>query len=119
VDSNENWGSNYPSTDYLTSGSYGYKNPWATLLMEEEQKMDDSGTSKESKESKDSKESEKTDKPVSIRSSSGSSITTLVVLEEGTAVNALFEVDGWVFAEFDCMAGLVRAWIPADKVEAN
>lgn len=56
---------------------------------------------------------------IMIRSSSGSSITTLVVLGEGTAVNALFEVDGWVFAELDCMAGLVRAWIPADKVEAN
>ena len=39
-----------------------------------------------------------------------------VYLEPETEVNVFFEVDGWAFAEFRCPVGLVRAWIPADKL---
>ena len=34
----------------------------------------------------------------------------------GTRVNVFFEVNGWVFAEFDCALGVIRAWLPADRV---
>ena len=43
----------------------------------------------------------------------------LVHLEAGTRVTVFFETDGWVFAEFNCDAGLVRAWLPASYVAAN
>ena len=37
-------------------------------------------------------------------------------LEEGTDVNVFFETEGWVFAEFDCEMGTIRAWLPAEYV---
>ena len=40
-----------------------------------------------------------------------------VYLEKGTRVNVFFESRGWVFAEFTCEAGLVRAWLPVSSVE--
>ena len=40
-----------------------------------------------------------------------------VVVEAGRTVNALFEYNGWVFAEFDTDVGLARAWLPADAVQ--
>lgn len=42
-----------------------------------------------------------------------------VDLEEGTAITVFFETRGWVFAEFACSLGTVRAWLPADRVEAR
>lgn len=37
----------------------------------------------------------------------------------GTSLSVFFEENGWVFAEFDCALGPVRAWIPVESVEAN
>lgn len=42
-----------------------------------------------------------------------------VALEEGTDLTVFFETRGWVFAEFTCSLGKVRAWLPADRVEAR
>ena len=42
-----------------------------------------------------------------------------VALEEGTDLTVFFETEGWVFAEFTCSLGKVRAWLPADRVEAR
>ena len=39
-----------------------------------------------------------------------------VYLEEGTDVNVFFETEGWIFAEFDCDMGTIRAWLPAEYV---
>lgn len=39
-------------------------------------------------------------------------------ISSGTRVTVFFEEDGWVFGEFDCSLGTVRAWIPAEKVRA-
>lgn len=39
-----------------------------------------------------------------------------VLLDADTPVNVFFETEGWVFAEFDCSIGLIRAWLPADQV---
>ena len=44
--------------------------------------------------------------------------TKQVRLARGTWINVFFEIDGWVFAEFSCEAGMIRAWIPANQVEA-
>lgn len=41
-----------------------------------------------------------------------------VYLESGTNVSVFFESNGWVFAEFTCEAGLVRAWLPASSVDS-
>ena len=38
---------------------------------------------------------------------------------ENTAVTVFFETDGWLFCEFDCALGPVRAWLPADQVYAE
>ena len=40
-----------------------------------------------------------------------------VTLGAGNRVNVFFETDGWVFAEFGCSLGTIRAWIPADQVQ--
>ena len=42
-----------------------------------------------------------------------------VVLTPGTEVSVFFETDGWVYAEFTCGTGLVRAWLPAGYVTAE
>ena len=42
--------------------------------------------------------------------------TYTVVLPQNSRVNSLFETEGWVFAEFDCSIGLIRAWLPAEYV---
>ena len=39
-------------------------------------------------------------------------------VSSGTLVKVFFEEDGWVFGEFDCSLGTVRAWIPVEKVKA-
>ena len=49
----------------------------------------------------------------------GSVQTFRVNLKEGTPVNVFFETNGWVFAEFRCGLGTVRAWIQADQVAAE
>ena len=41
-----------------------------------------------------------------------------VLLTRGMRVNVLFEMNGWVFAEFSCAIGTVRAWLPANMVES-
>lgn len=43
--------------------------------------------------------------------------TDSVLLEPGTEIKVFFETNGWVFAEFNCSLGLVRAWLPAETVE--
>ena len=40
-----------------------------------------------------------------------------VILDAGTNVNVFFEADGWVFAEFNCAIGTIRAWLPANQVK--
>lgn len=42
-----------------------------------------------------------------------------VELKKDTEVSVFFETDGWVFAEFRCTVGLVRAWIPSGKIAAK
>ena len=37
----------------------------------------------------------------------------------GTQVTVFFETDGWLFSEFNCGLGLVRAWLPAGQVSAK
>lgn len=39
-------------------------------------------------------------------------------IAKGTKIQVLFEMDHWVFAEFRCALGLVRAWFPLDAVYA-
>lgn len=39
-----------------------------------------------------------------------------VYIGQGTRVNVFFETNGWVFAEFSCSLGTIRAWLPADQV---
>ena len=39
-----------------------------------------------------------------------------VYLSRGTRIDVLFEMNGWVFAEFSCSIGLIRAWIPSNMV---
>ena len=40
-----------------------------------------------------------------------------VTLGAGNRVNVFFEANGWVFAEFGCSLGVIRAWLPADQVQ--
>ena len=40
-----------------------------------------------------------------------------VTIGSGTRVSVFFETDNWVFAEFGCSLGTIRAWLPADKVK--
>lgn len=40
-------------------------------------------------------------------------------ISSGTTLSVYFEENGWVFAEFACALGTVRAWIPADQVSAS
>lgn len=42
-----------------------------------------------------------------------------VYLNEGEKINVFFETNGWVYAEFNCCLGTVRAWIPASCVAAE
>lgn len=42
-----------------------------------------------------------------------------VYLEEGTKVDVFFETDGWVFTEFSCEMGTIRAWLPVEYVSAQ
>jgi hypothetical protein len=37
----------------------------------------------------------------------------------GTQVSVFFETDGWLFSEFSCGLGLVRAWLPVGQVNAR
>ncbi len=39
-----------------------------------------------------------------------------VILDANTSVSVFFETNGWVFAEFNCELGLIRAWLPVDSV---
>ena len=39
-----------------------------------------------------------------------------IILEAGTKISVFFEMNGWVYIEFECKLGLVRAWVPADTV---
>lgn len=47
----------------------------------------------------------------------GGSIVTALELGAGTKAEVFFETNGWVFAEFNCVMGRIRAWIPADAAE--
>ena len=39
-----------------------------------------------------------------------------VYLEKSSSVTVFFQTKGWVFAEFNCSLGLIRAWLPAAYV---
>lgn len=39
-----------------------------------------------------------------------------VELRAGCDVSVFFETDGWVYAEFSCVIGLIRAWIPVECI---
>lgn len=39
-----------------------------------------------------------------------------VTIGAGNRVSVFFEANGWVFAEFSCSLGMIRAWLPADQV---
>lgn len=39
-----------------------------------------------------------------------------VYVEPETDVNVFFETNGWVFAEFNCELGSIRAWLPAKSI---
>lgn len=41
----------------------------------------------------------------------------VIYLPENTEVSVFFETNGWVFAEFNCSLGKVRAWLPAATVK--
>lgn len=43
--------------------------------------------------------------------------TAKVTIGAGTRVSVFFEANDWVFAEFNCAIGLIRAWLPADQVQ--
>ena len=49
----------------------------------------------------------------------GETLRDDVILTEGASIDVFFETDGWVFAEFTCSIGLIRAWIPANCVIAK
>ena len=40
-------------------------------------------------------------------------------ISSGTTLTVFFEEDSWVFAEFTCDLGVVRAWIPTEQVMAQ
>ena len=40
-----------------------------------------------------------------------------VTLGAWNYVTVFFEADGWVFAEFSCVLGTIRAWLPAYQVQ--
>ena len=43
-----------------------------------------------------------------------------IVLDQGTDVSVFFETsNGWVFAEFSCDLGRIRAWLPAEFISAK
>ena len=42
-----------------------------------------------------------------------------IYLDEGTDLSVFFEMNGWVFAEFSCSLGVIRAWLPAEFVAAE
>lgn len=44
--------------------------------------------------------------------------TEKVLVRKGAEVTVFFETDGWVFAEFSCNLGTIRAWLPAEQVQA-
>lgn len=48
----------------------------------------------------------------------GKTLTYNVTLPARTSINVFFENNGWVFAEFGCALGTIRAWIPVNQVEA-
>ena len=39
-----------------------------------------------------------------------------IVLDPETEISVFFEMNGWVFAEFSCSLGVIRAWLPAEYV---
>lgn len=49
----------------------------------------------------------------------GKTLTYSVTIPAKTSINVFFENKDWVFAEFSCALGTIRAWIPADQVEAT
>lgn len=42
-----------------------------------------------------------------------------VYLKAGSSVTVFFQTKGWIFAEFNCSLGLIRAWLPAAYVAAE
>ncbi len=52
----------------------------------------------------------------SEKAKNGQMMQKPTILEAGTEIDVFFEMNGWVYAEFQCNLGLVRAWVPADAV---
>ena len=48
----------------------------------------------------------------------GKTLTYNVTIPARTSINVFFENNNWVFAEFGCALGTIRAWIPVNQVEA-
>lgn len=65
--------------------------------------------------------SAKTTEKVTPRFGPGSKYDEFVEakISAGTSLEVFFEEDGWVFAEFDCGLGSVRAWIRESQVKAR
>lgn len=40
-----------------------------------------------------------------------------IILNTGTRINVFFETDDWLFTEFSCALGTVRAWLPSNTVQ--
>ena len=49
----------------------------------------------------------------------GNSIRQTIDVPAGSSVRALVQMNGWVFAEFDCALGKVRAWFPAEIIRCD
>lgn len=45
--------------------------------------------------------------------------TYTVIIPQDCHIDILFEANEWVFAEFNCSIGLIRAWLPAEYVIAE
>ncbi len=55
--------------------------------------------------------------PLELRTENN--VRQAVGLPAGTKIQALAQMNGWVFAEFSCAVGKVRAWVPAGQVQCS
>ena len=46
----------------------------------------------------------------------GSANRQYIRLSSGEKINVFFQTGNWVYAEFNCALGLIRAWLPTDSV---
>ena len=53
------------------------------------------------------------------KNTAGKTIIQDIYIPANTDVNVFFETNGWVFGEFSCKLGLIRAWLPAGSVRGK